>query len=59
MLQPEGRNNEPFKSNRGWSADWPENSHFLFDLLLTTVGNRGFSDQNYTGLFSDYLSLAE
>lgn len=48
MLQPEGDNNAPLKVT-GVMADWPENSHFQFDLLTTTVGNRDVQNDNYTG----------
>jgi len=46
LLQPEGNNNPPLKVT-GVVADWPENSHFQFDMLLTTAGNNNTSQENY------------
>jgi putative ABC transport system permease protein len=37
-------------------ADWPENSHFVFDLLLSTTGFQGTRQLNYTG-FAAYTYL--
>lgn len=37
-------------------ADWPENSHFVFDVLLSTAGNQGFKDVNYVN-FGAYTYL--
>lgn len=46
ILQPEGNNNPPLEVTAVCS-DWPENSHFSFDLLLTTAGNANFSETNF------------
>jgi putative ABC transport system permease protein len=57
MLQPEGDNNPPLEVT-GVCADWPENSHFLFDVLITTVGGRNFEDVNYVNFAAHtYLLL--
>jgi putative ABC transport system permease protein len=57
LLQPEGNNNPPLKVT-GVVADWPENSHFHFDLLLTTAGNNFFQQENYVGFAAHtYLLL--
>jgi putative ABC transport system permease protein len=46
LLQPEGIQSEPLKVT-AVCADWPENAHFVFDLLLTTVGNNNVNNVNY------------
>ena len=46
LLQPEGVGNDPLKVT-AVCADWPENAHFTFDLLLTTAGNRNLTNTNY------------
>jgi putative ABC transport system permease protein len=46
ILQPEGNNNQPLKVT-GVVEDWPENSHLLFDLLITTAGNQFAQAENY------------
>ena len=57
ILKPEGDNNEPLRVT-GVIADWPENSHFLFDLLLTTAGNRFVHAENYVNFAAwTYLLL--
>jgi len=39
-------------------ADWPENSHFLFDLLISTTGFEFTRDLNYINFSADtYLLL--
>jgi putative ABC transport system permease protein len=39
-------------------ADWPENSHFLFDLLISTTGFQGTRDLNYVNFAAHtYLLL--
>lgn len=55
IMQPEGANTEPIEIT-GVCKDWPERSHFRFNLLLTTVGKQNFKDINYTG-FSAYTYL--
>ena len=59
MLQPEGQNNPPLQVTAVCN-DWPENSHFIFDLLLTTAGNNNFSNINYVNFAAHtYLLLNE
>ena len=55
ILQPEGDNSQPIEIT-AVCKDWPENSHFTFNLLLTTSGNDNFEDVNYVG-FSAYTYL--
>ena len=55
ILQPEGQNSEPIEI-KAVCKDWPENSHFTFNLLMTTVGQDNFEDVNYVG-FSAYTYL--
>lgn len=57
ILTPEGNNNQPLKVT-GVVADWPENSHLLFDLLITTAGNRFAQQEDYIGFAAwTYLLL--
>jgi putative ABC transport system permease protein len=44
-LQPEG-DNPPMEVTAVCSS-WPENSHFGFDMLITTAGNQNFSNINF------------
>lgn len=55
ILTPEGNNNQPLKVT-GVVADWPENSHLLFDLLITTARNPFLQGENYIG-FAAYTYL--
>ena len=55
LLQPEGNNAEPLLVT-AVCADWPENSHFLFDMLLTTAGNPGFNTVDFVN-FSAYTYI--
>lgn len=55
LLLPEGIDAKPLLVT-GVVADWPENSHLNFDLLLTTVGNPATYDINYTA-FAAYTYL--
>ena len=55
ILQPEGANSQPIEIT-AVCKDWPENSHFTFNLLLTTSGNDNFDQINYVG-FSAYTYL--
>lgn len=55
ILQPEGANSQPIEIT-AVCKDWPENSHFTFNLLLTTSGNDNFEQVNYVG-FSAYTYL--
>ncbi|HOA37164.1 MAG TPA: ABC transporter permease [Flavihumibacter sp.] len=57
LLQPEGPQAEPLQVT-GVVKDWPENSHFQFDLLLTTVGRPGVYEENYVNFAAwTYLLL--
>jgi putative ABC transport system permease protein len=57
LLIPEGQNNAPLKVT-AVVADWPENSHFQFDMLLTTAGNNNMSQLNYVNFAAHtYLLL--
>lgn len=57
-LQPEG-NNPPLQVTAVCS-NWPENSHFSFDMLLTTAGNQNFSNINYVNFAAHtYVLLNE
>lgn len=57
LLQPEGNNREPLKVT-GVVADWPENSHLLFDLLVSTAGQPFAQSENYIGFAAwTYLLL--
>jgi len=46
LLQQEGDNNQPLKVTAVCS-DWPDNSHFIFDLLLTSAGNKNLAAVNF------------
>ncbi len=52
MLQPEANQGGPLEVTAVYK-DWPEQSHFTFNALLTTVGNNNFEQENYVG-FSAY-----
>lgn len=52
ILKPEGANIQPLKVTAVYQ-DWPKNSHFNFNAILTTVGNDNFHQENYIG-FSAY-----
>ena len=57
LLLPEGDNAAPLKVT-GVVADWPGNSHFLFDLLITTAGNNNVNEKNYVNFAAaTYLLL--
>ncbi|MGE5107755.1 MAG: ABC transporter permease [Sphingobacteriales bacterium] len=59
ILQPEGNNNKPLEVT-AVCKDWPENSHFTFDMLLTTAGNPNFNVINYVNFTAHtYLLLNE
>ena len=55
ILQPEGENSQPIEIS-AVTKDWPENSHFTFNILLSTSGQDNFDDINYVG-FSAYTYL--
>ncbi|MEO5581549.1 MAG: ABC transporter permease, partial [Saprospiraceae bacterium] len=46
MLKQEGNNNDPLKIT-GVCQDWPENSHFEFNILITTAGIPNFRSENF------------
>ncbi len=52
FLKPEGNNIQPLEVTAVYQ-DWPENSHFTFNAVLTTSGNDDFEQENYVG-FSAY-----
>jgi len=52
ILKPEGNQGGPLEVTAVYQ-DWPEQSHFTFNALLTTVGNDNFEQENYVG-FSAY-----
>ena len=52
VLKPEGNNIQPLEVTAVYQ-DWPEQSHFTFNAILTTVGNNNFEQENYVG-FSAY-----
>ncbi|MHA4847316.1 ABC transporter permease [Flavitalea antarctica] len=57
LLKPEGNDNPPLEVT-GVCADWPENSHFIFDLLFTTAGRPDFNEVNYVNFAAHtYLLL--
>ena len=59
MLQPEGINN-PSLEVTAVCSDWPENSHFDFDLLITTAGDTEFAATNFVNFAAHtYLLLNE
>ncbi len=59
ILQPEGQNSQPIEIT-AVCKDWPENSHFTFNLLMTTAGQDNFEDVNYVGFSAHtYLLLNE
>jgi putative ABC transport system permease protein len=57
LLKPEGNDNPPLEVT-AVCADWPENSHFIFDLLFTTAGRPEFNEVNYVNFAAHtYLLL--
>jgi putative ABC transport system permease protein len=46
LLKQEGNNNPPLEVT-AVCIDWPANSHFVFDILVSTTGIRGFQELNY------------
>ncbi len=58
-LQREGNDNPPLEVT-AVCADWPENSHFTFDFLMTTAGNQNFKTENFVNFAAHtYLLLDE
>ncbi len=59
MILPEGNEPQPLKVT-AVCADWPELSHFEFDILRSTAGNQGFRNENYVNFAAHtYLKLTE
>lgn len=59
LLKPEGNNIEPMEVSAVYE-DWPENSHFNFNMLISTLANPGFEEENYVGFSAHtYLLLNE
>ncbi|MBC7850542.1 MAG: ABC transporter permease [Chitinophagaceae bacterium] len=57
MLLPEGDDNQPFEVT-AVCADWQANSHFIFDLLITTAGGDNFRRENFVNFAAHtYLLL--
>lgn len=57
LIKPEGDNNQ-FLKVAAVCKDWPETSHFDFDILLTTSGDQGRREEDYTGFAAHtYLLL--
>ncbi len=58
LLQPEGDDDTPPYEVTGVCRDWPENSHFYFEVLISTAGNPGFHFTNYVNFAAHtYLLL--
>jgi putative ABC transport system permease protein len=55
LLKPTENNDAPLEVT-AVCADWPENSHFVFDMLLTTAGQPNFTLVNYVN-FSAHTYL--
>ena len=55
LLEPEGNRAPPLEVT-GVCEDWPENSHFIFDVVITTTGNQIFHTVNYVN-FAAYTYL--
>ena len=53
---PDNNNNNNVFQITGVCADWPENSHFLFDLIISNTGFDFTRDLNYVN-FSAYTYL--
>ena len=59
ILQPEANFLQPLEVT-AVCKDWPENSHFTFDMLLSTAGNNNFKNINYVNFAAHtYLLLNE
>ena len=57
LLQPEGKDSPPLEVT-AVCADWPPNSHFVFDIILSTAGNPNFSETNFVNFAAHtYLLL--
>lgn len=59
ILQPEGDFLQPMEVT-AVCKDWPGNSHFTFDMLLSTAGNNNFKQVNFVNFAAHtYLLLNE
>ncbi len=59
VLKPEGNNIQPIEVTAVYE-DWPENSHFTFNAIMTTNGNDNFEQENYIGFDAyTYFQLNE
>jgi putative ABC transport system permease protein len=48
VLTPEGNNIQPIEVTAVYE-DWPKNSHFTFNAVITTNGMANFEQENYIG----------
>ncbi|SDB48870.1 putative ABC transport system permease protein [Flavobacteriaceae bacterium MAR_2010_188] len=55
IIEPEGNNFQPLEVTAVYE-DWPDNSHFTFNALISTSENNNFEQENYVG-FSAYTYL--
>jgi putative ABC transport system permease protein len=59
VLKPEGNNIQPLEVTAVYQ-DWPINSHFTFNAIITTSGNDIFEQVNYVGFSAHtYFQLNE
>lgn len=59
ILKRQGDDNEPMEVSAVYK-DWPENSHFNFNIIISTLTNPGFEDVDYVGFSAHtYLRLNE
>lgn len=59
LIIPEGNDSRPLKVS-AVCADWPELSHFEFDILQTTTGNEGFRNENYVNFAAHtYIKISK
>ena len=59
VIEPEGENFKPLEVTAVYQ-DWPANSHFNFNGIISTSGNENFRQENYTGFSAHtYLKLNE
>ena len=59
VLKPEGNNMQPMEVAAVYE-DWPENSHFNFNMLISSLMNPGFEEENYVGFSAHtYFKLNE
>ncbi len=59
ILEPEGNDMQPMEVSAVYE-DWPENSHFNFNMLISSLMNPGFEEINYVGFSAHtYLKINE